>query len=302
MKLIKFNKGSKTTSIVLALGNFDGVHVGHQALIKEAVKYAKKNGLPCYAMTFDPHPQEIICPVRGLTLLTTMDEKLQLMKELGVDGVIVKEFSAKTASLMPEQFIREFLVDHLSVKKVFVGFDFAFGRQRSGKVADLVALGKKYDFSVTAVAPVRYQDHLVKSSTIRDMLTRGDFSKAIKLLGHPFTITGKVVKGMGRGRSLGFPTANLKVSRDKLIPAFGVYAARYGKYKCAVNIGSRPTFSEERFAVEAYVIGFSGDLLGKTIKVDLYKRLRDEIHFSDVEKLIAQIKKDVKSIKAAKLP
>ena len=297
MKIISFNKTSRK-NIVLALGNFDGVHIGHQKLIKEAIKYARRNKLPCFAMTFNPHPQEIVCPVRGLTLITTLDEKIEIMRHIGVDGVIIKDFTRKISALDPGHFIKEFLVDHLSVRKVFVGFDFAFGRNRSGKVSHLKALGRKYGFLVNAVSPVKYHSHLVKSSTIREMLTKGDFNTAIRLLGHPFTLTGKVVKGRGRGRQLGFPTANLSIVADKLIPAHGVYAGHYGKHICAVNIGSRPTFAEERFAVEAYVIGYKGNLRGKTIKVDIYKRLRPEIHFSDTEKLKLQISKDVMRVKS----
>ena len=311
MKIIKF-RNVKAKDIVLALGNFDGVHVGHQKLILEAIKYSRRSKLPCFAMTFDPHPQKVVSPARGLSLLTTLPERLDLMRRLGVDGVIIKEFSKEISKLPPEKFIYDFLVKHLKVKKVFIGFDFAFGHKRSGTISILKKLGSKYGFKVNSVRPVMAHGHIVKSSTIRDMLARGDFGKAVKLLGHPYTITGKVVKGRGRGRVLGFPTANLKLATDKLVPAHGVY---FGKSeirnpksetnpkskipikeqmrKCLINIGSRPTFAEERFAVEVHILRFKGNLRGKVINVDLYKRLRDEIHFSDVEKLKKQIRKDV---------
>jgi len=297
MRTIKFNRRLNTKGIVLVLGNFDGVHIGHQKLIKEAVKYSHKRKLSCYAMTFDPHPQEVVNPGRGLSLLTTLSERLDLLKMYGLDGVVVKKFTKLISRLSPEKFIKDLLVDHLRIKKVFVGFDFAFGRNRSGSISLLKKLGKKYDFEVHDVSPVKTQGHLVKSSTIREMLTTGNFSTAFKLLGHPFTLTGRVVKGRGRGRGLGFPTANLSIAADKLIPAHGVYAGRYGKYKCAVNIGSRPTFAEERFAVEVYIIGYRGDLKGKTISVDVFRRLRPEIHFSDVERLKEQIALDIKKIR-----
>ena len=245
-------------------------------------------------MTFDPHPQEIVNPARGLSLLTTLSERIDLMRGLGVDGVIVKEFSRKISKLSPEKFIYDFLVKHLKVRKVFIGYDFGFGHKRAGTISILKKLGSKYGFTINAVRAVTTHGHIVKSSTIRDMLTRGDFVKAVKLLGHPYTITGKVVKGRGRGRVLGFPTANLKIAEDKLVPAHGVYVGRIGKKKCVINIGSRPTFVEERFAVEVHIPGFHGNMRGKTIQIDLYKRLRDEIHFSDVEKLKKQIAKDVK--------
>jgi len=311
VKIIKF-RNVKAKDIVLALGNFDGVHVGHQNLILEAIKYSRKRRLPCFAMTFNPHPQEVVSPARGLSLLTTLPERLDLMRRLGVDGVIIKEFSRKISKLPPEKFIYDFLVKHLNVKKVFIGYDFAFGHKRAGTISILKKLGSKYGFKVNSVRPVMAHGHIVKSSTIRDMLARGDFGKAVKLLGHPYTITGKVIRGKGRGKRLGFPTANLKIAEDKLVPAHGVY---FGKSeirnpksetnpkskipikeqirKCLVNIGSRPTFAEERFAVEVHIPGFYGNMRGRTIHVDLYKRLRDEIHFADVEKLKEQIRKDV---------
>jgi len=301
MKIIKLNGNKKINNIVLALGNFDGVHTGHRKLILDAIGYSRKHRIPCFAMTFDPHPQEIVCPGRGLCLLTTLQERISLMAGLGVDGVIVKEFSRTISKLSPEKFIYDFLVKHLKVRKVFVGYDFAFGHKRAGTVLMLKKLGGKYGFEVNAVRPVATHGHIVKSSTIRDMLTRGDFGKAVKLLGHPYTITGKVVKGRGRGRRLGFPTANLKIDSDKLVPMHGVYIGRMGGRKCLVNIGSRPTFAEEKFAVEVHIPGFHGSLRGKVIKVDLYKRLRDEIHFSDVEKLKQQIRKDIKRLQAAPL-
>ncbi|MFH1709673.1 MAG: riboflavin biosynthesis protein RibF, partial [bacterium] len=232
MKTIKFDKHTKTSAIVLVLGNFDGVHVGHRDLMLEALKYARKKKLPCFAMTFDPHPQEIVCPGRGLCLLTTLSERLELMKNIGVDGVIVKEFNKVISKLPPEKFIYDFLVKHLKVKKVFVGYDFAFGHRRAGTISLLKKLGSKYGFAVNAVRPVAAHGHIVKSSTIRDMLTRGDFSKAVKLLDHPYTITGKVVKGRGRGKELGFPTANLEIDSDKLIPKHGVYL---GKSKIQIS-------------------------------------------------------------------
>jgi riboflavin kinase/FMN adenylyltransferase len=299
MRIIKFNKHTRTRDIVLALGNFDGVHVGHQKLILEALKYARRKKLPCFAMTFDPHPQEVVSPGRGLCLLTTLSERISLMRGLGVDGVIIKEFSREISKLPPEKFIYDFLVKHLKVKKVFIGYDFAFGHKRAGTVSILNKLGGKYGFAINAVRPVSAHGHIVKSSTIRDMLTRGDFGKAVKLLGHPYKITGKVVKGRGRGKMLGFPTANLSIAGDKLIPAHGVYIGKIGNRKCVINIGSRPTFAEEKFAVEVHIPGFHGSLNGKIIQVDLYKRLRDEIHFADVEELRSQIRRDIEKAKAA---
>jgi riboflavin kinase/FMN adenylyltransferase len=297
MKIINFKKISACRNIVLVLGNFDGVHKGHKKLISEAIKFAKKNKLPCFAMTFDPHPQEVVNPGRGLCLLTTLSERIELMRELGLDGVIIKEFNKKISRLSPDAFVKTFLINELRVRKIFVGFDFAFGRNRAGGVSIL----KKLGLEVHAVSPFKAHGHLVKSSTIRSMIADGNLSKAVKLLGHPYSLTGKVVKGAGRGKELGFPTANITIAKDKLIPKHGVYAGKLIthnlKLKAAVFIGSRPTFGKESFAIEAHVIGFNGDLRGRTVRIELLKRLRDEIHFSDVEKLKAQIKKDVEVIR-----
>jgi riboflavin kinase/FMN adenylyltransferase len=300
MKIIYFNKKRKNSTIVLAMGTFDGVHKGHKKLITEAIKFAKKNNLPCFAMTFDPHPQEVVNPGRGLCLLTTLQERIELMRELGLDGVIVKEFNGKISRLSPEAFIKTFLIDQLKVRKIFVGYDFAFGRNRTGGVSIL----KKLGLEVHAVSPFKAHGHLVKSSTIRSMIADGNLYEAVKLLGHPYILTGTVVKGAGRGKGLGFPTANITVAKDKLIPKHGVYAGQLithnSKLKAAVFIGSRPTFGKESFAIEAHVLGFRGNLRGRTVRIELLKRLRDEIHFSDVEKLKAQIRKDVNSVRKIK--
>ncbi len=299
MKIIHFRK-SNCRNIVLVLGNFDGVHKGHAKLISQAISYAGKNKLPCFAMTFDPHPQEVVNPGRGLCLLTTLPERIELMRELGLDGVIVKEFSRKMSRLSPEAFVKTFLIDQLKVRKIFVGYDFAFGRDRAGGVSIL----RKMGLEVHAVSPYKAHGHLVKSSTIRSMIADGNLYEAIKLLGHPYSLTGKVVKGAGRGKGLGFPTANIAVAKDKLIPKHGVYSGMIKTAKlmrkAAIFIGSRPTFGKESFAIEAHILNFRGNLRGKTIRIDILKRLRDEIHFSDVEKLKEQIREDVNSIRKNK--
>jgi riboflavin kinase / FMN adenylyltransferase len=301
MKIIKFNKTSKTKAITLILGNFDGVHKGHKKLISKAVEYSRRNKLPCFAMTFDPHPQEIVAPARGLSLLTTLNERIELIRGLGVDGVIVKGFNKKIAQLSPEKFISDFLIDHLGVKKVFVGFDFAFGHKRAGSISLLKKLGIKYGFEVHVISPYKAHGHLVKSSTIRDMLVKGDFNEGVQLLGHPYIFTGSVVRGQGRGKGLGFPTANITVAKDKLIPKHGVYFGKCLGKKCAIFIGSRPTFGDESFAIEAFILDFHKNIRGKTIEIYVYKRLRDEIHFSDVEKLKKQIAVDVKKLRGTLL-
>ncbi|MBU0687203.1 MAG: bifunctional riboflavin kinase/FAD synthetase [Candidatus Margulisbacteria bacterium] len=287
----------KLKGCVVALGTFDGVHRGHQKVLKGAVAYAKRSGTASLAITFDPHPQQLIVPERGLRLLTTLQERENLFCEYGIDGVVVIVFNRRVQKLSNAGFVKKYLVGKLGVKHVFVGFDYAFGRGRSGDVAHLKKLGKKYGFEVTVVPPVAANHHAIKSRMIREMISRGDFAKAIMLLGHPYHLSGKVVNGSGRGRTLGFPTANLALDPQKLIPAYGVYVGHVyvgkNKHKCCVNIGARPTFGAGKAIVEVHIIKFKGNLRGKNLRVVLSRRLRDEIHFSDVEKLKAQIRRDI---------
>jgi len=293
MKIIRHPKKGKLHRPIVALGTFDGVHRGHQKVILAAVKYAKKIGAHSAAITFDPHPQEVIAPERGLRLLTLLKEREELISSLDVDSVVVSVFTRDLRKLTAEQFIQRYLVDRLGVRSVFVGYDYAFGQARTGGIGELKLLGKKYGFTVTVIPPVKIKGEAVKSARIRELISRGDFNRAISLLGHPYRITGRVVRGEGRGTRLGFPTANLQVDKRKLLPLEGVYVGYVGKQKCVVNIGSRPTFSAGPLLVEVHLLGFHGNLRGRELAVDLFRRLRDEKQFSDVLSLQAQIKKDI---------
>lgn len=300
MKIIRHPKKKKLKGCVVALGTFDGVHRGHQKVIKSAVKEADKIGAASLVITFEPHPQQLIAPERGLRLLTSLEEREAMFCELGVDGVVVVSFNRRMQKLSYQQFVKKYLVGKLGVSHVFIGFDYAFGKGRSGDAKHLRILGKKLGFKVTVIGPVLSLLKPVKSRVIRELISHGDFARALRLLGHSYQIEGKVVKGHGRGRELGFPTANLAIDRRKLIPAYGVYAGsvKIGSkmYKCAINIGAQPTFGIGDAAVEVHVIKFKGNLHGRKLKVTLTKRLRDEIHFSDVAKLKRQIAKDIKRV------
>jgi len=279
------------------LGTFDGVHRGHQKVIRNAVRYAKKIGVASLAITFDPHPQQLIVPERGLKLLTTLQEREALFCGLGVDGVVVIPFNKRLRKLTYEGFVRKYMLGKLGVRKVFVGFDYAFGKGREGDARQLKHLGKKYGFEVSVVSPVSADHTAIKSRMIREFISRGQFAKALRLLGHPYQISGEVVKGSGRGIGLGFPTANLRIDPHKLIPAHGVYAGRSGSKKCAVNIGARPSFGEGSSVVEVHILGFNKNIREKTLRVVLVKRLREEKQFSDVEELRKQIIRDINKIK-----
>jgi len=297
VKIIRHPKKKKLKGCVVALGTFDGVHRGHQKVIKNAVSYAQKIKAASLAITFDPHPQQLIVPERGLKLLTDLKEREELFCDFGIDGVVVIVFNRRVQKLSYEKFVKKYLVDRLGVRKVFVGFDYAFGKGRAGDVSHLRKLGKKYGFSVNVVPPVAANHTHIKSRIIRELVSSGEFTKAIKLLGHPYQITGKVVKGSGRGKDLGFPTANLKIDQHKLLPAHGVYAGMADGKKCVVNIGARPTFGLDQTVVEVHIVNFHKNIRGKILRVELTKRLRDEKQFSDVEKLKKQIRKDLTALK-----
>ncbi|MFC1560100.1 bifunctional riboflavin kinase/FAD synthetase [Candidatus Margulisiibacteriota bacterium] len=302
-KVIKFSKG-KVKDIVLALGNFDGIHIGHKKLLLNAVRYAKRKRARCYAMTFEPHPQQVIAPNKNFKLLTTLDERVHLMSEFGVSGIIIKRFDRVTRRISAAQFVKNFLVEGLRVQKVFVGYDFAFGKKREGNVSLLRKLGRQYGFAVNAIKPVKSRGAAVKSSAIRKLIIYGRFNEAVKLLGHSYVLHEKVISGRGTGRKLGFPTANLSTDPDKLIPGYGVYLGSTQisgkKRKCVINIGSRPTFSGD-FAIEVHILGFKGHLKGKKLNVELIKKIRDERQFSSVEKLKKQIVKDIRYARTLKI-
>lgn len=293
MKIVRHPSRGKLHRPVVALGTFDGVHLGHKKVIEAAIRHAHRLNAHSAVITFDPHPQTVVAPERGLRLLTTLSEREELLAGLGVDSVVVSVFTKKLQALTSAQYVERYLVKKLGVRHVFVGYDYKFGRARSGGVAALKKLGEKCSFGVTVIPAVKAGGKLVKSAVIRELLSRGEFAAARKMLGHPFRITGKVVAGHGRGKTLGFPTANLKAAPAKLIPASGVYAGYVDGKKCVVNIGSRPTFRAGRTTVEVHILNFQRNIRGKTLKLDLFHRLRDERRFSDAGKLTAQIKKDI---------
>jgi riboflavin kinase/FMN adenylyltransferase len=296
MRIIRHPKKKSLKGSVVALGTFDGVHRGHRKIIQNTVKYANKINAASLAITFDPHPQQLIVPERGLKLLTTLQERERLFCDLGIDGVVVINFNRHLQKLSYGKFVERYLVERLGVKMVFVGFDYAFGRGRSGDVSHLRKLGHKFGFDVSVVGPICIGHQAIKSSVIRELVSMGEFSKALRLLGHPYHIGGRVVKGSGRGRGLGFPTANLQIDPHKLIPAQGVYAGIANGRKCLVNSGARPTFGADQTVVEVHIPSFHRNIRGKFLRVILTKRLRDEIQFSDVEKLKEQIRKDIRRI------
>ncbi len=297
MRIIRHPRKKKLKGCVVALGTFDGVHRGHRQIIKRTVRYADKIKAASMALTFDPHPQQMIVPERGLKLLTDLREREELLADLGIDGVVVFNFNRHLSRLSDTAFVKKYLVDKLGVRCVLVGYDYAFGKGRQGDAAHLKKLGRKFGFEVIVVPAVSSGGQAIKSRVIRELIGQGRFSRALKLLGHPYQLTGRVVRGSGRGKELGFPTANLEVDQHKLIPAHGVYAGSANGLKCVVNIGGRPTFGQAETVIEVHILNFKRNIRNKILKVSLIRRLRAEFQFSDVEKLKTQIRKDIAKVR-----
>ena len=296
---------------VLTIGVFDGVHRGHAELIARAVESARARGVPTVLMTFDPHPMEVVFPGSHPAQLTTLARRAELVEELGVDVFLVMPFTADFMKLTPERYIHELLVERLHVVDVVVGENFTFGRKAAGNVDTLRKAGERFGFAVQAVSLVAEQhqrETVTFSSTyIRSCVDAGDMAAATEALGRPHRVEGVVVRGDGRGRGLGYPTANIAPPMHSAIPADGVYAAWFTvlghgpgtgtvvpgeRYQSAVSVGTNPTFSGRTRTVEAFVMDTEADLYGQHVAVDFVARLRGQEKFSSVEDLVAAMGRD----------
>lgn len=293
----------RDAATVLTVGTFDGVHMGHRALIRRVVDKALRNGLRSVVVSFDPHPREIIQPgAMGIRLLTTLEERAARMAELGVDQLVVIPFTRDFSLLTSEQFIRDVLWAKIGMTCVVTGYDHHFGRNREGGIETLRLLGQELGFEVDLVDKQDVGDRTVSSTVVRRALEEeGDVARVTDYLGVPYRMSGIVVHGHKRGRIIGFPTANLRLQdARKMIPATGVYAvhvhAQGRSWPGMMNIGYRPTFQtgETERHVEVHVIGFEGDLYGELVHVDVLRRIRDEMRFPDAASLRAQLEDDRK--------
>lgn len=294
---------------VVAIGMFDGVHLGHQAVIRQAVAIARQKHLPCSVFTFVSHPRRVLRPDHPVPLITPWEAKRCFLAELGVDTVVGAHFTPGFSELSARDFVQRILVEQMQARHVVVGYNFAFGHGQEGDGAMLRALGAEFGFEATVVPPVEAQGMSVSSSRIRKLLATGHAAEANALLGRPYALTGTVVTGDQRGRLLGFPTANLSVDESQLLPAYGVYSGQAlwfegpvaHQHPCVINLGMRPTFDPPQLRIEAHLIGWSGDLYGKLLTVSLQHRLRPEAAFRSVEELVAQIRKDVEQARSLPL-
>jgi riboflavin kinase/FMN adenylyltransferase len=295
---------------VLTIGNFDGVHFGHQKIIKEVVQSAKKQRGTSVVMTFDPHPAIFFNPEKEFHLLTLCDEKARIIEKLGVDILLCVKFDKTFANLEPEAFIKDILIERLRVKEIIIGPDYRFGKAKKGDIELLRREGKKYGFRVRVINPVKLKGEVISSTKIRSLIEKGDVKKAGLFLGRPYSIEGAVVKGTGRGSTiLGFPTANI-LSGAELIPKKGVYAVKVSleepfqeKKKKenlldgVMNIGTNPTFGNQALTLEVHIMDFHEDILNRFIKVYFIERLRDEKKFPSAEALKKAIEQDIKEAK-----
>jgi riboflavin kinase/FMN adenylyltransferase len=285
---------------VVALGNFDGVHLGHQAVMRRAVEEGRRRGARVVAATFDPHPRAILGPRMQPKLLTTLELRREALLRYGADEVRVIRFDQELSKKSPEEFVRDVLVGEIGAEAVVVGENFRFGHRAAGDVAELERLMRSYGAEVFAVA---VEDEAgkggISSTRIRELVAQGEVGLAASLLGRPYVLRGEVAVGDRRGRILGFPTANVVPDQAVVVPARGVYAGfvRVGKalYPACTNVGLAPTFERGESRVEAYLIDFEGDLYGRVVDVSFVRRIRPEKRFSGVEELKEQIARDVEA-------
>jgi len=281
---------------VLALGNFDGLHRGHRKILERLRRVATERGATPVVMTFDPHPPRVVRPEKAPPLIMTKPQKLEALEQAGCQGVAIVRFTPELSRWDPETFVRAVLVEWLHVSEVWVGANFLFGHDRAGNFTLLRTLGARYGFKAEKIDPVRYKDFVVSSTRVRRLVSEARVDEASALLGHPFYIDGMVVKGDERGRTIGFPTANL-CTENELVPPHGVYATTIiidGIVRPSItNIGTRPTVdSSGRTSIETHVFDFDRDLYGMNVRLAFVQRLRDERAFESLDALKAQIAAD----------
>lgn len=299
MKIIKdLREIARDEKTVITLGTFDGLHLGHQRIFDALLQKSKEFRGRNFLITFDPHPRKVIPGRNDVKLLSTLDEKITILKNFGLENLFIIRFTKEFSQQTPEQFVEKYLVNGIGLKEIVIGYDHHFGKGRDGDFELLQRLGHKFNFAVTLIPEYTIEGETISSTKIRNALLAGDVVKANKMLGRYYSFKGKVVKGDGRGKDLGFPTANLSIeNEDKLVPAKGIYASECiidgEKYYGLLSLGSRPTFhSNGDIIPEFYIFDFKKDLYCKVLEVNLVHKIRDEEKFNTVEELIARMKLD----------
>ncbi len=288
---------TQPTNSVVTIGTFDGVHLGHQKILKRLVSEAKALQGESVLLTFYPHPRMVLFPERKQLLLSTLDEKIYLLRQQGIDHLIIQPFTREFSMMTYEEFVREILVRQLAVKKLVIGYDHQFGRNREGSFENLRKMAPEIGFEVDEISAKLIDDNVISSTKVREALEAGRVEEANALLGYQYAISGTVVKGRQLGRTIGFPTANVVVSDTfKLIPSNGVYAVQVlhndKVYQGVMNIGVRPTVDGVSRTNEVHIMDFNSDIYGESLKVNFVQRIRDEVKFDSLHALKSQIKKD----------
>ncbi len=281
---------------VVTFGVFDGIHIGHQAVIKTLLQRAAQDKLISVLVGFYPHPLAFLSPERCPPILTHLPKRIEILQQFGIDKIVILSFDAQIAAMSPESFVEKVLLEKCRAKHVVVGYACQFGKNRAGNAQRLAEISEDYPFDVTIVPPTEINGAPVHSTRIRQALARGDLRWSSQLLGRPYSLIGEVIKGDGRGRQLGFPTANIN-TRNQICPPNGVYAIRAkleGRWLDGVlNIGTRPTFNELNFQVESYFFDFNETIYGKSVEIFFVEKIRSERKFPNLQSLIQQIQRDV---------
>jgi riboflavin kinase/FMN adenylyltransferase len=290
----EFNSSKKT---IVTIGTFDGVHIGHQKIIEKLIQETKKADCESLILTFFPHPRMVLNGSSSIKLLNTINEKSSLLEKMGLDNLVVHPFDKKFSNLSAEEFVKTILVDSFNLKKIIIGYDHRFGNNRSANIDDLISFGKKYDFEVEQISAQEIDSVSVSSTKIRDAITDGNMIIANEFLGYDYILSGKIITGKQLGRTIGFPTANIKIEENyKLIPKNGVYIVKSHLQEKTVfgimNIGLNPTVNGEDLSIEVHFLDFEADLYNKNITVSVIARIRDEQKFTSIDLLKAQIQED----------
>jgi riboflavin kinase/FMN adenylyltransferase len=281
----------------VTIGNFDGVHRGHIPIFEKLIDEAHRENRKAVVITFDPHPKKILHPhIKPFYLITSPDEKIKILEDSGIDGLILIPFDLEFSKITAESFVNDILWGKLHIRKIFIGHDYTFGKNKVGNKAFLADFGEKLGFEVETINAVKLGDEPISSTRLRYAILNGNVKLAARLLGRPYNVSGVVVPGKSRGSVLGIPTANIKPDKE-LLPAHGVYAVivdlEGNRHQGVLNIGFNPTFSDNELSVEVYLLDFTGNIYGEKLNVLFVDRLRDEVKFDTPELLVEQVKKDI---------
>ncbi len=282
---------------ILTIGTFDGVHIGHNKILKRLIQDSKKNNLSSLVMTFFPHPRMILNKSHDIKMIDTIDEKINLLEKTGLDNLIIHPFDNNFSKIRAKEFVEEILVKKLKIKEIIIGYDHKFGKDREASVEDLKKFGKDYMFTVKEIPAQEIDSIAISSTKIRNAILNGEIEKCNKFLGRNFILTGKVVYGDGLGKKIDFPTANIEIKETyKIIPKNGVYLVKTkinsNTYFGMMNIGIRPTVGGTNKSLEIHFFNFKDNIYGKNVSIEIIKKIRDEEKFSSIDQLKIQLKKD----------